>query len=347
MLSTYNAQHIFGDLNLAYNQSFVRSVTSKQTELRNSLERAPKDLRATIKQKNISTFKKWLLEQADQLELVMTQPCRTHGCACTVWPELADGTVWIEGNSPSCIHWTSQGKRSKWLGAENISLIMWTIGCRTRCPDLVFIECTKQLQAELEFLRALSGDQLKFFSTVMSPTLIGVPGAGHRVWAVASGNGRLMMRSDPFVDANLVKFIVRRMIGSPEMWLWATPGQVNLYLDHLNTGRDHIPPHPRGKRYRPEDYLNNSSSVRLHMHRLAGAKARDDDPSLIDKHFFYDITQHVNWSQRPGLLLPRPLTSSLLWSEKGERPMTPEEVLSAQGIFAYIRTLAHIPMYQS
>ena len=179
----------------------------------------------------------------------------------------------------------------------------------------------------------LSGGRLQWFSTVQGPCSIGWPAAGRRVWATcAAAGGKLVYPMNPFTDANLLACIYRKVAGSPCMWMWASAGRVNAYLDFINSSRDKLPPHPRGKRFRAEDYVGSAYASRLYMHQCNGARVRTQDPTLTDTEFVFDISQNVTWARRPSGIFPRPLKASCMWSESASRPFLPEEVLAAQGI---------------
>ena len=118
-----------------------------------------------------------------------------------------------------------------------------------------------------------------FFNIILSPFDVGLPCAGRRCWAAAAAScGKLAITSDPFAGATLQQCVWRSVAGTPAMWLCADDSQVESYLEAMNEVRDRIPPHPRQKRYRPEDVIGASYAGRLHFHRLNAAKIRNERP---------------------------------------------------------------------
>ena len=330
LLKAYDCQCCFADLLGLSDSGFVTLIKDKQSALRGLYEKAPAATKSETKYKMIHKFKDFMLENAHKMKPSDVQHCLKHGSCCKLYPDAGENEAWCECVSPSCIHWSSQGARAQWLGSENIPLLVWAISCRVRCADIVHLECTQQL--DLEFLTALSAGRLVWFSKVLCPLDIGIPATGRRLWATAA-TGQFIYKENPYGDCNLTSCVLRKAVGSPLMWCWSTQLQVNAYLDMVNASRDKIPPHPRGKRYRAEDYIGQSYSGRLFAHRLKAVHCRKEEPALTNVPFFFDISQNVHWSRKPTGVLPRPLTGSTIWVESLERPMLPVEVLSAQGIF--------------
>ena len=339
LLKTYNVLHLFSDLLLGCKPSFMTTLRVKQGELRSILASTPKgNKRSRAKKRLVKEFKEFCIAMIDEFEAVEMQPCLRHGCECMATPNvIPEDHAWVECVSPSCVHWSSQGSRTGWLGHENLVLILWAMAARFKCPDLTFLECTPQL--DLAFLTMLSGGRLIWHCAYLGPYNVGLPVVGERVWATAAGaGGKLMFRENPYADELLVSCVYRKVLISPAVFLCASRSEVEKYLDEVNSTRDKIQPHPRGKRYRAEDYLGTSYQCRLDMHREAAAKLRLRDPSLLNTEFFYDVSQNVTWSRRPDGLLPRPLCSSTVWCERLNRPICPWELLVAQGDFVFAKS---------
>ena len=246
---------------------------------------------------------------------------------------------WVEMLSPSCIHWSSQGAREGWLGAQNLPLICWAIACRQACyrPHLAMLECTPQL--DLQWLSTLSKMELTWFSTKKGPRDVGVPTGGKRIWATAA-SGKLVFKADPFLDSTLQKCILRSIVSTPHIFLHASEEQIQTFLKE-SFSREHLQVHPR-RAVRPEDFLSASCSARLHFHRLRMARARLDDPSLLATCGWFDISQNVTWSKKPDGCLPRQTTSSLIWCEDKERVLLPCELVAAQGRWTGKRALCRV-----
>ena len=298
LLKAYDVDHLFSDLLLGYAGNVVRRLTLKQTELRDQLKTFPKgSQKSQAKRELVQEFKQFCLDLVGELEVAASQPCLKHGCHCLANLDVTSAEhAWVESICPSCVHWSSQGSRVGWLGHETLSLLCWAMAARVHCPDLVFLECTPQL--DLEFLTTLSGGRLQWNSAVVGPRDVGLPVAGSRVWAIATGGGgKLQFSENPFADEVLTSCVFRRVVMSPMVFMCASTSEVNSYLDEINRTRDNICPHPRGKRYRAEDYIGSSSQCRLDMHRCVAANARLRGPSLSDVDLFYDISHNVTWSR--------------------------------------------------
>ena len=124
-------------------------------------------------------FKDYVRKLSPSLKFNDTQPCVICGVKCLARPQksLSSDVAWVEGLSPSCIHWSSQGQRSQWLGEHNIALVCWAAGCAIHCPDLIFLECTPQL--DLGFLTDLSWGRLQWYSVVLALPAAGLPVEGN------------------------------------------------------------------------------------------------------------------------------------------------------------------------
>ena len=115
------------------------------------------------------------------------------------------------------------------------------------------------------------------------------------------------------------------------MYLLASKDQQTEFEDHINKNEAKLSLHPRGKRHKCEPYLSVHSQIRLEEHRAEAARIRREDPSLCAKHFFWDISQLVGHSRNPDSCIPRPTTSSIIFSEKAQQVLHPLEVWACQG----------------
>ena len=310
----------------------MAEVAKEQHRLRELYLKSPTVFKEEVKVKCVKDFKAFVLKKAPKMLVHEEQECLVCDCQCPRRPPLYDDSLWMELISPSCIHWSAQGGHLGWLGEANLPLLAWAIGLRNDKyrPDMTCLECTPQLRAELPFLRALSGDKLEWYSTVMGPKHVGVPCGGQRVWVISAMN-RLAFPGGPFCDQVVARCAFRTVVGTPSMFLSSGKEQVAGYLDSINENREKLQKAKSGKRFRAEDYLGASASARLHFHSLRAANERLKHPELLVVRMFMDISQNVNYSKTLDGSLPRQLTSTSVWIEDVERPMLPEELVAAQG----------------
>ena len=159
---------------------------------------------------------------------------------------------------------------------------------------------------------------MRFQDATLAPIVVGIPCTGERLWLIGNKSDLEGVRFD---TQTLLHTIVRPVEADPSIWLVASQSQVDAEMNIINASGAKLKPHPRGKRFRPEDCLSDGYANRLHLHRLRGAAERGAFPPLAKVDFYYDISQNPDHTKRPDGLLPRQLTSSLVWAEKKSRPM--------------------------
>ena len=323
---------MFGDQLDGFDRIFLNNISEKQSCLLQQVKALKGEAKMRKKMEATEEFCQYVVEQAAMMIVHEEQDCLKCSKKCPIYPRafMKAQDVWIDCVSPTCTAWSSQGTKFGWLCPSNLPLICWAAAARNEahCPDLGFLECTPQLV--LAFLTRLSMGRLNFHSRIRGPKDAGVPSSGRRVWAVAAANN-LCYKENPFSSERLTKAVLRKVVGTPAMYICATAEEISSFLDFLNEHRDKLPSHQRGRRYQPEEYIGSSASGRLHFHRLRAAQVRLQDPTMLIVQFFMDISQNVTWTSKPDGTMPRQLTSSLVWVEDLERPMAPRELMAAQG----------------
>ena len=332
LLKQMPVSHIMSDLLDGFDRLFLNAVAEEQERQKRRINTFQGIENKHAKIIAVHDFKSFVMREACKFIVKETQECILHpGKLCPLYPDRSTPTdLWVELISPSCVHWSQQGTKEGWLGQHNLALIAWAITMRQAkfCPDMIILECTPAL--DLAWITELSLGRVRFHKTVLSPKRVGMPTAGRRVWAIAA-SGRLAYVESPYTEWKLQKFLYRSVVCTPSAFLFAEPSEVHRFEDHLNSHRDKLAPHPRGRRYRSEDYVGSAAAERLHLHRLQAAQRRISNPALLPVRFFVDISQHKDFTQQPDGTLPRQLTSTLIFIEELERVMCPVELLAAQG----------------
>ena len=218
-----------------------------------------------------------------------------------------------------------------------MSTLIWgaTLGSRSaqRLPDIV---CGENVPSfDLPFWTSLSSHNYDWHATVLGPDMIGIAVSGERLWWVGFSRqlSESLATADVLSDERVTRTLRSRVIMDPTVFLKASRLQAEMHEDFINSHGAKVPTHPRGKRLRPEDYLGCNAQCRLLEHRHNACSLRLRNPSLHSLDFFFDISQHVSHSRCPSNgHLPRPTTSSTIWSEAFGRMVHPLEHWLAQGL---------------
>ena len=154
--------------------------------------------------------------------LPSTAPCGYHGTRCPLEPTCLDdpNVVWIEVGSPSCTAWSPRGTRFGWLDETNIVTIMWAHSLKIcgRCPDLIFGEEVPGF--DFSWWSKLAGPRWDWHEADCIPADIGIPVMGERKWWTGiSSTSRWRFRTDPFAFERHECYLLRRVVGTPEMFL--------------------------------------------------------------------------------------------------------------------------------
>ena len=335
LCSTFEPMHLFSDLYSYFPESLASKVLQKQAQmLQLYINAGLKGKEAKVLKDQCVELLKFFVEQLP-LQDSFSDCWPTWGDVVTdgtprtapLYPELDIKDVWVDQISPSCVCWSHQGTRLGWLGKENVPVILWALGTRLRCPDLVILECVPSF--DVGWLERLSGDKLSFYACTLKPEDVGVPTAGERLWAT-SAQGKLSFSTCPFAMDYQRAYLRRKVECTPSVFLVATEDEQRSYSKYVGAS-DGIQPHPRGKEYRPEDLLPAGAHCRLMQHRLMGSAIRSKQKHLFNVGFFFDIGRLVNFSKKHSATMPRQLTHSMLCAEKAQRLVTPNELVCSQG----------------
>ena len=340
LLCKFPCQHICLTINEQFDAKVFDTVTCKQRSLRSQyLDGCKADgmtpaARSKLKKEKVESFKYFLdtIFAGSDCPTLADAACVLHGIDCPLIPDDPD-CLWIDMGSPSCKSWSPRGTRMQWLAEDNIGTLMWghALGSDTRRrPEIIFGENVPDF--DLMYWTSLSQDHYSWHSTVLGPHMIGLPVSGNRLWWVGFGRRLSLATAEVLAHERVAKTLFRRIVVNPSMWLIASRSRLEAHEDHINAHGAQLPPHPRGKRVRPEDYLGTAAQCRLLEHRQHACSLRLKAPVLHVVDLFFDISQHVPHSRCPNGWLPRPTTSSVVWSEGLGRMVHPLELWSSQGL---------------
>ena len=339
LLQYFPSRHRHGNLLDMYDSKAVSSVFNKQClQLQRwqdfiARKRSTEE-KAQFKLELVTELKVHILEVSRWAQWPDQCACMNHGVFaekyCNLVPPRSDGSLWLDMTSPSCVPWSAQGRQLGWLQHENLPTLFWGMSLAVYTPDLVALECTPRF--DTQFVEVLSGRKVIFNKVVLCPPVFGIPVTGSRVWAVAASE-KMQFVGDPFARENIKAYLLRSLVGSPDMFLGSSVGEQLLYKQSVNASQAKIPPHPRGKQYSWDHVISTGNHTRLEFHRVSAEQHRKQYPALDGHSFVFDIGQNVGHHRRPSLpcLCPRPLTGSFIWCERLNRPMLPKELLRAQG----------------
>lgn len=248
--------------------------------------------------------------------------------------------MWIEAISPTCTPWSCQGSRHEWLDKMNLPLIFYAARLRDplHLPKVLFLECTVGL--DLRFIERLSMNNVRFSACKLGPAKVGMPICGDRLWA-ASAQAPFQFKKHPFNDAVLKQCVERTVSISPDQFMSASYEEIHSF--HALLGGQRLQAHPRGKAFRWQDYFSPGTSARMLQHSLRLAKMRTDMGNHLSKFpaesvrdlmrkQVFDVSQNVTYASEPKGLIPRPLCSSMMFSESRQGLLLPRELWEAQGL---------------
>ena len=343
MLSRCPCQHMFSNSNCQFSPGLRDRIVKKQRELREEfigqtrrgcgLKVAEKALLKQRLTENFKCFVEMTLAACDD-PVVTHAECLIHGIHCPLIPDST--SLWIDVGSPSCKAWSPRGHRLGWLSEDNVDTLLWAFSIArrdgrapsVRCPDIVFGEEVPDF--DLQFWKSLCPG-FKWHSTIFGPADAGLPILGDRLWWVGLSSDLVLSCEQPFAPDRVESSIVRRVVATPEIFMRASCLQLEEHENLINTHGARLSAHPRGKRARASDYLSTCGQLRLEEHRNNAISVRSRFPSLHEVPMYFDISQHVSHSGTPNGFLPRPTTSSAIWSEARSRMVHPLEVWSSQG----------------
>ena len=280
------------------------------------------------------------LVDAHDLPFLNKAFCEIHNKECKIMPpglRRKRKALWMEQVSPTCTSWSQQNSRPLgWLDVKQIPLILYMTRCATDVhrPDLILLECVTGL--DIAGCEKLSKNKIKFQVRNLQGCEVGLPVGGVRLWAAAVANG-WQFKFDPFSSERMEKIGYRRLELEPTELLGASKEEVTAWHNAVNERRGDkgLVPHPRGKMYSPHHLLSPGARERLEGHQEQTAVVRR--ASVAAGHIehlvpqVWDISQTIHHHQAPGPFSPRPLTSSVMWTESFERMVTPLEMLHLQG----------------
>lgn len=326
-LTHFKPEHMFGDADAEFDSDLVQEIAAKQIKFADLVNSG-----RMMKAPAIAMFKRVCEGLANKYVPGKGSPCLVCGKRCSVVPARAagddcPGVLWLDLASPPCTPWSPMGTRMQWLCPSQRAVVLYAMGLRHNPPDLLLLEDVPQF--DRYFFQSLVGGKMVFQDADMAPTDVGIPCTGTRLWLVGNTHD---LPGACGLPEKLSQTVVRPQEAWPDIWLLADKAAVDLHVDHANAVGAKLKPHPRGKRFRPEDCLADGYANRLHVHRLRGAMVRETFPDLANVGFYYDISQNPAHTKRPDGLMPRQLTSSVVWVEHLARPMLPLEMWAGQGL---------------
>ena len=198
LLTTFRPRCLFGDLSEQFPEDLENNICAQQTRLRKEFEDFKGTCRRRKQEKDELTLGFQLLVEELAEQTQWQWPTRA---TCSIrsevllpqkvdlQPPLDKDDIWLEAISPSCVNWSKQGKRMRWLGEESLPVILWAISMRqqSRLPHRVMLECVPDF--DLGWLTTLSGGALRFEACELAPYDEGMLVTGPRLWAASACHG--------------------------------------------------------------------------------------------------------------------------------------------------------------
>ena len=107
--------------------------------------------------------------------------CECHSGSCPWWGGSGDAlTGEIAGTT--CVHWSSRGSGTGWLGDSVIPFFIWLVLVFHKKPSFVLHECTPRF--DVQVFHSVLGDLYDIQTIIVSPSDVGIPSSRPRRWTV-------------------------------------------------------------------------------------------------------------------------------------------------------------------
>ena len=268
--------------------------------------------------------------------------CSKHHKGCCIGPAGPDmnyeNLFWVEVAGLICTPWSTAGNQLMWLDPKALPTLVYLWSLRYLRVHVVIAECTPRL--DLQAVRRILGTGFSLENVVFCISGLGYPAHRRRVYIRITRTRSTTIRL-PFTLNVMKKIFFREVVGVPEKLFFVAPSaDVSDYMNTLAHSRG-IPPHPRGKTYMCRHVLPIQMLQRLEAfetqwdkHRIQ--KIHDGAPVDNDAKYLAHISQNLSHSAKTETWVPTLLRNSVVWSERRQRTMIPQEHFLVQGF----------PMYQ-
>lgn len=325
-------QHVFGDLRHQVEEEVLHKMDFVVKTLKTRASEIPDTLTQKEKKKKLDDLndkcmrKLFALVRAawDNGKVKEEGYCFNHKQNCPYKPPLIQGDVWLETGGNTCISFSPQGSRGRWLHESAIPCAIWLVlfGCRK--GDWLLQECSHLFNTEeaLSAAFAAAGVDYTISALKISPTDVGVPMRRPRrfSWSVRSDKFEILW---PITFENFHQICGAEPLGSGHDFFCADSDMVKDQFEQLAQKRwgGHVPDGPW------IEFLPAGYKTRLLGYR--DYEKEGGNPEGVVPIF--DLSQSVTVRKKFSSMLPSPLCKSMFWSEKARREMLSQELMCAMG----------------
>ena len=335
--------HVFGDL-----MSRIRRST--RYRLRSAMESAEAEFKLAIDQGNTGTdleaialgigemvMKKLFDILRDTFHRDRTSYCYRCKGLCRIHgptPGEADNkcNMRIAVAGTTCTSWSAMGTQGRWLAASAVPFAVWAMETLFWSPHIIFHECTPRF--DVATLMAAFGTAYLVISLVFSPTHLGWPASRSRRFTIML-HRQLVVLPHMLSQALFSSFFFRRCGANGNIFFCAPQADVAENLGKM-AGELHM---ERDGNWTPREVLKQGALQRLlgyerMCRRIHGGRRLS---------FLVNLRQNASFTRSLAKYVPTLMTStSLIWSMRHGRTLSPEEHLVVMGLAVYSQDLFYV-----
>ena len=330
--SRFHSEHVFGDILETVSPECVQRLQQLQGQSRFAYDTQaagrPTARKRELAQQIGRDFAVQALRVLESSGLTRTCSCHcyNHVQTCPLWPSPSENTWHVEVGGNTCTPWSTQGKHGLWLDEANIPCLVWFHGLRVSKPSIIINECTPNF---VEILQRMMDEQYISATVVFGPVEMGIPCSRPRRFTVLVRRDLCKRQRVPplilFEEDRFLGIIAAKMVANADMFLRATPQDVQQYAAHLAKQRGVA---------LPDDVILASSLLLSPWLRNQLTNYRSVLNSKgklpLDSEFFVDLSQSAYDRARMSHIIPCLLRNSVLFAMKANRPLTPAEYFCVQ-----------------
>ena len=347
MSSQHCPLHVFGDLLEQYEDVTVQKMhhtvqALQQRAKQKALACTGKDeLQAIYREANERCMRK-LFEIAkkaiDSGKVRNTGYCFLHDQQCAFFPDpdtvSASGGVVLEAGGNSCVGFSPQGARGRWLHSSSVATAAWLCRTEARRPDFVLQECSSHFNTS-ECLEAVFSEDKQWKTSVVKIKCseMGVPMTRLRnySWTINTAKHRLI-KENGISGSDFLSICQTPVLCSGHDFFLASDAMVQEHLKREVLRLKRIP--MTSLRVPVDGALSPGAKLRLQNYKLMMQTAlnlRENEKAEKRKCGVVDISQSPDVRLTLKSDLPSLLCHSHLWSLHHERGWIPMEALLMMG----------------
>ena len=332
--------HVFGDLRGQVDEMILRHMDFVIATLQARLEKMSQGLgaeqrKAIEEELNTKCMKKliYIASTAVKQGAVFQEGwCYVHNCHCPLFPKKAPTDLRLEVAGNTCVAFSPQGKRAKWLHKSAVPAAIWlartaectTSSCASWKADMVLQECSHAFNTEDAFAEAFPGGHWKTRVLQVSPVDVGCPLTRPRNFSWSWDLFRFQLAEEPSVESFLALCGANPACDGHDFFL-GSEDVLRKFREKVRQSQDLCSNVEGAGIDQGESYLATGARARLLAYREALKASGQTEPPILD------LSQNPSVRSKFSSRLPSVLCGSMVWSERFAREMLPQELFLSMG----------------